>query len=143
MNLSASHDYGRYWSWYEDYPANFSDSLCRRYMGTDYKIASGLSYRILDDNIGYVRYESFSSPIGSGNLDEVIYYLMLCRGLIIDIRDNGGGELTNAEKLAARFCNEKTLVGYIQHKTGRGHDDFSSMEPRYLEPASKIGRAHV
>lgn len=138
VNLSASHDYGRYWSWYEDYPANFSDSLCRRYMGTDYKIASGLSYRILDDNIGYVRYESFSSPIGSGNLDEVIYYLMLCRGLIIDIRDNGGGELTNAEKLAARFCNEKTLVGYIQHKTGRGHDDFSSMEPRYLEPASNV-----
>jgi hypothetical protein len=138
VNLSAAHDLGRYWSWYEDYPMNFSDSLYRRYMGTDYKIASGLRYRILDDNIGYVRYESFSSPIGNGNLDEVIFHMMLCRGLIIDIRENGGGDLTNVEKLAARFTNEKTLVGYIQHKTGKAHNDFSSMEPRYLEPAKNV-----
>jgi hypothetical protein len=138
VNLSASHDYGRYWSWFEDYPTNFSDTLYRRYMGTDYKIASSLRYRILDDNIGYVRYESFQSSIGSGNLDEVLMYLALCRGLIIDIRENGGGDLTNAEKLAARFTNERTLVGYIQHKTGKGHSDFSTMEPRYLEPASGL-----
>lgn len=138
VNLVASHDYGRYWSWYEDYPTNFSDSLYRLYMGTDYKIASGLSYRILDDNIGYVRYESFTTAIGEGNLDEVMMYLMLCEGLIIDIRGNGGGNLTNAEKLAARFCQQKTLVGYTQHKTGPGHSDFSSMEAHYLEPSSNI-----
>ncbi|MBQ3877914.1 MAG: S41 family peptidase [Prevotella sp.] len=138
VNLSASHDYGRYWSWYENYPANFSDTLLRRYMGTDYKIASGLDYRILDDNIGYIRYESFSSPIGEGNLDDVLMHMMLCQGIIIDIRNNGGGDLTNADKLAARFCQEKTLVGYVQHKTGPGHGEFSSMEPHYLEPSSNL-----
>ena len=138
VNLSATHDYGRYWAWYEDYPANFSDSLYRLYMGTDYKIASGLEYRILDDNIGYIRYESFSYGIGEGNLDEVFMHMMLCQGLIIDIRNNGGGDLTNAEKLAARFCNVKTLVGHYQHKTGPGHNDFSKMEERYLEPSEGI-----
>ena len=138
VNLSASHDYGRYWSWYENYPANFSDTLLRRYMGTDYKIASGLDYRILDDNIGYIRYESFSSPIGEGNLDDVLMHMMLCQGIIIDIRNNGGGDLTNADKLAARFCQEKTLVGYVQHKTGPGHGEFSAMEPHYLEPSSNL-----
>jgi hypothetical protein len=138
VNLSASHDYGRYWSWYEDFPTNFSDTLYRAYMGTDYKIASGLDYRLLDDNIGYVRYESFQSGIGEGNLDEVLMYLMLCQGLIIDIRGNGGGDLTNAEKLAARFCHEKTLVGYSQHKTGPGHSDFSALEAHYLEPSGNI-----
>lgn len=138
VNLSAPHDLGRYWAWHEDYPTNFSDTLCRRYMGTDYKIASGLQYRVLDDNIGYVRYESFSSAIGAGNLDEVMMELAVCRGLIVDIRENGGGDLTNAEKLAARFTNEKRLVGYMQHKTGKGHSDFSDMEPRYLEPSSGL-----
>jgi C-terminal processing protease CtpA/Prc len=138
VNLSASHDFGRYWTWHEAYPANFSDTLLRRYLGTDYKIASGLDYRILDDNIGYVRYESFSDGIGEGNLDEVLSFMLLCRGMIIDIRNNGGGDLTNAEKLAARFCQEKTLVGYIQHKTGKGHSDFSALEPRYLESSSRI-----
>lgn len=138
VNLSTSYDYGRYWTWQEAYPKNFSDSLSRIYMGTDYKIASGLQYRVLDDNIGYIRYESCQDPIGEGNLDDVLSYFALCQGIIIDIRNNGGGDLTNAEKLAARFVHEKTLVGYMQHKTGKGHDDFSDMEPQYLEPSSNI-----
>jgi len=138
VNLMAAHDLGRYWSWYEDYPTNFSDTLLRRYMGTDYQIASGLDYKILDDNIGYIRYESFNNAIGEGNIDEVLKYMLLCRGVIIDIRNNSGGMLTNAEKLAARFCQEKTLVGYYQHKTGPGHHDFSGREARYLEPSSNL-----
>lgn len=138
VNLSASADFARYWSWFEDYPSNYSDTLQRRYLGTDYKIASGLKYRILDDNIGYVRYESFMDAIGDGNIDEVINYLMACRGLIIDVRDNTGGTLTYADKLAARFTNSSTLVGYIQHKTGKGHDDFSDMVEQRLEPSSNL-----
>ena len=138
VNLSSSYDYGRYWTWQEAYPKNYSDSLERKYLGTDYKISSGLQYKVLDDNIGYIRYESFTNPIGEGNLDDVLSYFALCQGIIIDIRNNGGGDLTNAEKLAARFVQEKTLVGYMQHKTGKGHQDFSGMEPQYLEPSSNI-----
>ena len=74
-------------------------------------------YKILDDNIGYIYYGSFSSGIGEGNLDEVMYYLRLCNGLIVDVRNNSGGTLTYAERLAERFTNEKRLVGYIAHKT--------------------------
>lgn len=138
VNLSTSYDYARYWSWHEDYPQNFSDELERQYLGTDYRIAAGLRYRILDDNIGYLRYSSFVNGFGDGNLDDVLSYFMLCRGLIIDIRNNGGGDLTYAEKLASRFVSEKTLVGYMQHKTGSGHNDFSDMEPMYLEPSARI-----
>ena len=138
VNLSAAHDYSRYWSWHEDFPANVSDSLLRKYLGTDYRIAGGLDYRVLDDNTGYVRYDSFTNGIGDGNLDEVLMFLMPCQGLIIDVRGNGGGLLTNAEKLAARFCNEPTRVGYYQHKTGPGHSDFSSREERVLQPSSGV-----
>ena len=138
VNLSRSADFGRYWSWYEDYPSNFSDTLNRKYLGTDYQIASGLKYRVLDDNIGYVYYESFLDGIGEGNLDEVLYRLMLCRGLIIDIRGNSGGNLTLAERLAARFFSQSTVVGYIRHKTGTGHSDFSSLEEQRLEPSSNL-----
>ena len=138
VNLSYSMDYGRYWAWQEGYPKNFSDTLERRYLGTDYKIASSLRYRVLDDNIGYIRYDSFQKAIGEGNLDDVLIYLALCRGLIIDIRNNGGGDLTTAEMLAGRFVHEKTLVGYMQHKTGTGHNDFSDLEPQYLEPSSNF-----
>ena len=138
VNLSTAHDFARYWHWHEDYPSNFSDTLQRRYLGTDYKIAAGLRYKILDDNIGYVYYESFNDGIGEGNIDEVISALMLCRGLILDIRNNGGGQLTNAERLAARFLNETTTVGYLCHKTGTGHSDFSSLKEQRLSPSSNL-----
>ncbi len=138
VNLYTSFDMARYWGFHERYPSNYSDTLVDKYLGTDYKIAGGLRYRILDDNIGYVRCASFASEAGSGNLDNVLLYLAPCRGLIIDLRDNGGGLLTAAEKLAARFTNEKRLVGYMRHKTGRGHDDFSSMQAQWLQPASGL-----
>lgn len=138
VNLSRSADYSRYWSWHENYPSNFSDSLNRRYLGTDYKIAAGLKYRILDDNIGYVYYESFSDGVGEGNLDEVLNSFLLCRGIIIDVRNNSGGDLTYAERIAARFFNESTVVGYMQHKTSMGHNDFSSMEEQRIEPSSNF-----
>ena len=137
VNLYSSFDNGRYWHWHEDYPTNFSDTLQRRYLGTDYHIASGAQYRILDDNIGYLYVGSFSYEMGESSLDEIIKYFAFCNGLIVDIRSNGGGELTAAERLAARFCHERTLTGYLQHKTGKGHNDFSDMEPQYIEPSSR------
>ena len=33
---------------------------------------------------------------------------------------------------------KKVLTGYIQHKTGKGHSDFSDPEPIYLEPSNSI-----
>lgn len=138
VNLYSSSDVARYWKWYEDYPANFNDSIHKLYLGTDYKIASGLKYKILDDNIGYIYYESFSSAIGNGNIDQVLNDMAICDGIIIDVRNNGGGTITNASKLASRFTNKKVLTGYILHKNGKGHNDFSKPEPIYLEPSNRI-----
>jgi hypothetical protein len=30
------------------------------------------------------------------------------------------------------------LVGYIQHKTGKGHSDFSEPYPKYIEPSTRL-----
>lgn len=138
VNMYVSFDQSRYWSWKEDYPANFSDSLQRRYLGTDYKISSGIKYRKLDDNIGYIYCGSFSNAIGSGNLNDILMDLATCNALIVDVRDNGGGMLTSAETLASRFTDEEILVGYMQHKTGPGHNDFSEPEEQKLKPSSGL-----
>lgn len=138
VNMYSSWDVARNWSWHEDYPSNVSDTLLRRYLGTDYRIAASLKYRVLDDQVGYVRCASFASGFGEGNLDQVMLYLAPCRGLIIDLRGNGGGMITAAEQLASRFTNRKTLVGYMQHKTGKGHSDFSSRQAQYISPSAGL-----
>lgn len=136
VNLSAAFDYGRNWSYWQEYPENFNDSIQRSYLGTDYHIASSLKYKILDDNIGYIRCASFANGIGHGNVSDILTIFSLCKGVIIDIRGNGGGELTNATTLASHFTNKKVLEGYVFHKTGKGHNDFSEPMAQYLEPAN-------
>ena len=138
VNLFASIDMGRNWSWKYDYPLNFDQEVRDAYLGKDYHIAGGLEYRILEDNVAYVVYESFSNATGDGNLDDMLYTLRLCDGMILDIRSNPGGDLTNAEHLCRRFTNQKTLVGYTSHKTGKGHDDFSTPMAEYIEPSKGI-----
>ena len=138
VNISTSLDLGRNWSWKEDYPENLDVELRQQYLGTDYHIGSGLKYTILPDNIAYIVYESFSDAIGDGNLSDMLSYLRLCNGMILDIRGNGGGELSNVERLSRRFTNEKVLVGYVCHKTGMGHDDFSEPQAEYITPSNGI-----
>ena len=140
VNLSSTFNLARYWEWYEDYPRNFSEEIVENYLGTrqDYKIAGGLKYRILEDNVGYIYYSSFMSPISEGNISQALNHLALCKGLIIDIRNNGGGNITNSTKLAARFTNEEITTGYIMHKRGKGHTDFSEPYPIKISPSKNI-----
>ena len=142
VNLSSASRTSYYDAWYQNHPWNYrEDILYRWYLGsasTDYRTTAGVKYKIFENNIGYIRYESFSTAVGEGNLDEILSYLAPCNGLIVDVRDNGGGNLTNSSRIAARFTNQKTLTGYIRHKTGPGHNDFSDPEPIYLEPSNGI-----
>mgnify|MGYP000905043828 FL=1 len=138
VNLYAPFDVGRDWSWKEDYPTHFSESVLKLYLGKDYKIAAGMKYRILNDNVAYLRCATFVNDFGAGNLDRILLYFAPCNGLIIDLRENGGGMVTSAEALAARFTNEEVLVGYMQHKTGPGHNDFSPRRQQILKPSKGL-----
>jgi len=141
VNVYSAFNVARYWKWYEDYPINFDANLVQKYYLKDnYWSAGSFQFTMFkEDSIAYVRYSSFSNTVGSTNLDYVLMASRHAKGLILDIRSNGGGSLTNATELAERFCTEKTLYGYIRHKTGKGHNDFSQPEPLYLD-ASPQGR---
>lgn len=138
VNLYTPFNVGRYWGWYEDYEPNFEANLISQYyLGKNYWIAAGMQFGVFGrDSVAYLRYASFDNTIGSTNLDYVLALVRNANGLIIDIRNNGGGALNNVETLASRFATERTLVGYIRHKTGRGHNDFSEPSPLHVEPAA-------
>jgi hypothetical protein len=138
VNLSSPFNTARFWDWYEHYPANFSDSLQKLYLGTDYRISAGIKYRMLPENIGYLYCGTFDNALGSGNLHAIMQYLAIADGLIVDVRNNEGGMLTSAQALAGCFTNETITGGYIAHKTGPGHNDFSAQEPLKITPATGL-----
>ena len=134
-NLISSWDVSRYWIW-EQYPENYDERIIDQYyLNFNYRQASGIKYQILSNNIGYMHYGDFGSNIGEGNLDMILSYLAACDGLVIDVRGNGGGFLMNVETLVGRFITEPIHAGYISHKTGPGHDEFSEPYAYYFEPA--------
>lgn len=136
VNLYYGYDVSRYWKWSEDYPENYSARIVHEnYLNNDYHIKGGFEHKVLPENIGYMYYSSFSSEFSDALLDHILIKFKDCKGVIIDIRSNGGGNIANVNKLACRFSKEdKVLCGYKIHKTGPGHNEFADTIPDYLQP---------
>lgn len=127
VNLVSSFNTSYYKKWWSDYPQDFNmRTLDEYYLKFGGMSTSGMKYCIMGpDSVGYIYYPSFSTVIGETNLDYVLALLRNSHGLIIDIRDNGGGLLSNVPTLVSRFITEEVTGGYIRHKTGPGADEFS------------------
>lgn len=136
VNLISNFNYSRNWEWYLGYPSNFDgDLLERKYWNGEQWYTGPFVHALLTPKIGYIRYASFSNSFGESQLDFVIHRFMDTEGLILDLRDNGGGSTDNVNKLASRFADQKRLAFTFVVKTGPGHDDFSEPAESYVEPA--------
>lgn len=139
-NLSSWFDVSYYRKWWSNYPQNFNWRLIQQcYLDFDYSTSGSMSYKLLEDsNVGYVRLSTFAAGIGQSFVNDMMLSLKESIGMIIDIRDNGGGDMTAVEDFASHFIDERILAGYIQHKTGPGHSDFSKPYPYYFDPAMGV-----
>lgn len=72
------------------------------------------------DDIGYIRLDTFSSDAG-GQFQSALQSLMQTnrplKGLIVDLRDNGGGYLSSARDIASLFMEEGVLM-YTTNRNG-------------------------
>lgn len=128
VNLYSDFNTSRYWKWFTEHPANFNSTLIykNRYLGTNYKAVGGLRYaKISNNKVGYIYYGDFSDRFSDVNIVNILTYFKDCEGLIIDVRNNGGGYLDLSEQFASYFFETETVTGYMQHKTGNGHAQFS------------------
>jgi hypothetical protein len=138
VNLSTAVDRSRNWTWRDNYPENFNPNFFyRNYLKKDFHMTGSLPNQILPDSIGLVRYASFSSSISDNDLDYVMNRFKDLKGIIIDVRDNGGGAINNVFKLMSRFVEKRVLVGHTHIKAGKGHNEFAKAIPLYAEPAKK------
>lgn len=139
VNLVAPFDLNRNWSWYLNSPDNFDEQVLeRQYLGSDYRIINGFRYRYLRDSIGYIHYSSFSSGFTDAQMDLLFKYFANAKGLILDLRNNGGGSLNNTYRLASRFLTESTTVLISDEKTGAGANDFGNAVSIGLSPSGNF-----
>jgi len=128
VNLYSDFNRSRYWKWFTDYPSNFNNNLIynNNYLGFDYLAVGGMRYaKIFNNKVGYIYYGDFSDRFSDTNISYIFSYFKDCEALIVDVRNNGGGYLDLSEQFASYFFTAETVTGYMQHKTGNGHSDFS------------------
>lgn len=136
VNLYSPFEVSNYSGFYDVYPRNFNSTLLYSRYLHNYHTAGSLIYDIIDDQYGYMRCESFSKNFNELNLYYIMTYLFRdnsCKGLIIDVRNNGGGSIENALYLASLFFKTDTTAVYMQHKTGKAHNAFSNPEPLLID----------
>lgn len=141
VNLYSEFNSSRYHHWFTDYPSNFEKDLIYedRYLGSEYGYVNGLLYnKIADNQVGYIYYGSFSSDFSPTNMKEILLLFQSCKGLIIDVRNNGGGSLSLSNDLASWFFERDTTSLYLLEKIGPGHSDFSAPKPITTTASSSL-----
>lgn len=87
----------------------------------------------VDDNIGYIRLSSFISKNAAGEFQEALNNLQDKDGLIIDLRSNPGGLLTNAIYIADMLLDSKTIVSTVDRdgykETKNSSSIISTLQP--------------
>lgn len=137
VNLVSNFNVSRNWEWYLNSPPNFNyDVVERNYLGPNYRISGGLKYSIID-SVGYLYYGSFSSGFSIDHLKAMIRYFKNTKGVIVDVRDNGGGSLNNALVLTQVFADSTKQALITVEKTGPGHADFGNALGYNLGPLSE------
>lgn len=137
VNLNSGFDVSRNWTWYLQYPQNFDYSLLERnYLGEDYEITGPFINKMIG-NVAYIRYGSFMSGFSDSQMQYLIEKYKEADGIILDIRNNGGGSIALIEKLSSYFVQEEQLTGYVRYKNGPDHNDFTSFYPQTVAPAGR------
>jgi C-terminal processing protease CtpA/Prc len=109
------------------------------YLPRDYHITGPFIHDFIqNDQIGYVRFSSFTGTVDDDQLDFILTRYKNTKGLILDLRENGGGAITDVFNLLSRFIEKETILYYSRIKTGKGHNDFSEAEPAKLKPHNGI-----
>jgi carboxyl-terminal processing protease len=94
-------------------------------------VAPGIGYLHIgtfeDENFG--RIDDWAKDI-----DSVMAALKDATAMIVDVRDNGGGDAFNAQYIADRFADKQRLFAYGMSRDGPGHDDFTAPFAWYVAP---------
>lgn len=87
----------------------------------------------LDDSIGYIRISSFMGKNSGNDFEKELLKLKNKEGIIIDLRANSGGLLSNAIQIADMFLDNTTIVSTVDRygykETAKSRRNFLADQP--------------
>lgn len=130
-NLISSFDVSRndsvYYKMYAEKNIDV-DVVVLNYLTMQYHTTGSIAHNALrDGRVAYLRYSSFSNSLSDYDLRYVTELYKDCDGIILDLRQNGGGSIDNIREMLSIFDNHEQPLYYTQIKNGPEHDAFSDL----------------
>jgi carboxyl-terminal processing protease len=118
---------------------NFFPLIKTKYLHGCKDCAAGMFSGWLTDSIGYFHIQYFENVEQSANvIDQILDEFKDTKAIVIDVRENYGGEDMVGKVIADRFADKKRLYMLKSYKNGNGHNDFSLPQKWYVEPEGLI-----
>jgi hypothetical protein len=120
------------------FPANYSQPLLAIAVpGQRLTASRKMSYAVVAGDVGYVRIASFLGDGWGDEMDDVLDGLGAVRGLIVDIRGNGGGNDIVALAIAGRLTDVERVYQLERFRNGAARDAFTALIEQRLTPAGR------
>ena len=100
-----------------------------------FKTTPEFTQRILPSGFGYISFSNFVGGL-EGNILKAIDKMKTTPGMIVDLRNNGGGSLSMSGNLMSKFFSDKTKGAKVLTRTGKAPTLFF-METISLDPELK------
>jgi hypothetical protein len=115
-------------------PANANSQAYQRLLGDLYEAGNRIQWAVTADKIGFIAVYGWTEDSIPAQFDEVLEQMRDTRGLIIDVRLNGGGDELLARQAAGRFLDREVVYAYSQYRNGPKHSDLTEKTPRKANP---------
>ncbi len=91
-----------------------------------------VEWRRLEDGAGYIIIRSFADDAVTESFDQALAELGDAPGLILDVRNNGGGDTAVARPIMGRFITETKPYALMRRREGQGLSGYwtETVDPR-------------
>lgn len=123
-------------------PANFIswNVISSKYVQVIKSNNHNLAYgKVKNQDIGYFFIASFNDNQNDYYfIDSFLEMFQNSKGIIIDVRQNGGGNEYYGQIVASRLTNQAVTYRYARYRSGPGHSDLSDGQPLVLNPDGNL-----
>jgi hypothetical protein len=123
-------------NYFERYPVN-QITLSDSYFSLYYVNRVFDFGKLRSNNLGYVRIKTFEGDNRDfESIDVILDSLKDTNGLVIDVRSNLGGFISNCSLVAGRFTDSTKVACRYRIRNGSDHESFTEWMNVYITPAN-------